>query len=174
MTATPTGWAGSLLDRPVAGGESHLLPSTAYASLAREALDGIGGFDEGTAAPEALAARRLLRSGFSGIVVSDLRLARRQPTTARAFLRHRFRLGRSMITADGRASRLAVADVGRIGGAILRQAAATTRAVATATDDAPAPRLAVTGLVWAGGAATWMGAAREALPRRRRPEQTLR
>jgi hypothetical protein len=56
----------------------------------------------------------------------------------------------------------------------LRQAAARTHELATVADQGAAvTRLAVIGLVWAGGAATWIGAACEALAGRRRPEQAL-
>jgi hypothetical protein len=170
-TGTPAGWAGSLLDRPADSGEPYLLPTTAYVSFAREALRGIGGFEEGTAAPEALAARRLLRSGFSGTLLSELQLVPCQPPSALALLRHRFRLGRAMIAADRRSS--SRAPVGRIAGATLRQAAARTHELATVADQGAGTRLAVIGLVWAGGAATWIGAACEALAGRRRPEQAL-
>jgi hypothetical protein len=139
VTATAAGEAGALL-----AGQSE------YVSFAREPLLARGGLHEGTA-------RHLLQQGFTAATVPELRVSR-QPTTAAAFLRDRFQVGRRRGRSEQR--KTSVTEVGR-------QVAADARAAWSGLGVVPRSEgghKAITGLlIGAGAGATWLGALRERL-----------
>jgi hypothetical protein len=172
-TATPAGHAGALLDQPVMGDQQWRFCAAGYVSYAREPLRGVGGFDELTAAPEAAVVRRLVQRGATAVVVPELRIAPRPLASAGALIRHRFNVGRAMISDDGeRWPPTASTDLWRIGAGAMRQAAVRSRSVSSVRRAGPVSGVAVTSLVWAGAVATLVGAATEAVVRRRRGART--
>jgi glycosyltransferase involved in cell wall biosynthesis len=171
LTTTAAGWAGFLLDHPSRADDDDLLPSARYSSFAREPLLRLGGFDERSETPEALAGRALLRAGFTATVVPALTLARRPPSSMAALLRQRFELGRAIVPEQ----RARPAEVGiallRLGRASLRRVGTSRARLTETVDQVPASRLAVSALMGAGAASTVLGAAREWLSRQGRPQR---